>query len=72
MAALIILVWGPEALFDAGFQMTFLSVTVIAGVVVPWIERTSDPYRRALCNLHVSALTAAHHPCSSSFVSICA
>ena len=67
VAALIILVWGPEALFDAGFQMTFLSVTVIAGVVVPWIERTSDPYRRALCNLHVLRADRAHQPLQQQF-----
>jgi competence protein ComEC len=67
IAALVILIWTPDALFDASFQMTFLSVVVIAGVVVPWIERTSDPYRRALKNLHVLRADRAHAPLQQQF-----
>ena len=66
-AALLILAWDPEALFDASFQMTFLSVAVIAGVVVPWIERTSDPYRKALRNLHVLRADRAFQPLQQQF-----
>lgn len=67
IAAMLILACDPEALFDAGFQMTFLSVIVIAGVVVPWIDRTSDPYRRALRNLHVLRADRAFHPVQQQF-----
>ncbi len=67
VAAVLILAWDPEALFDASFQMTFLSVAVIAGVVVPWIERTSDPYRRALRNLHVLRADRAFQPLQQQF-----
>jgi competence protein ComEC len=50
-AALILLVLDPRALFDAGFQLTFLAVVAIAGIGVPLLERTSEPYRRALRQL---------------------
>ncbi len=50
-AALALLVLDPGALFDAGFQLTFLSVLAIAGIGLPLIERTSHPYRRALRHL---------------------
>ena len=42
------LIWDPELLFEAGFQMSFLAVAMIAGVGVPLLELTVEPYRRAL------------------------
>ncbi len=47
-AALLLLVIAPATLFDASFQLTFLSVLAIAGIGVPLLERTSQPYREAL------------------------
>ena len=47
-AALAVLVWSPAALFDAGFQLTFLALVAISGIGLPVLERTSQPYRRAL------------------------
>ena len=47
-AALGILLLEPHALLDPSFQLTFLSVLAIAGIGIPLIERTSQPYRRAL------------------------
>ncbi len=38
----------PELLTDAGFQMSFLAVAVIAAIGGPMLERTIEPYRRAL------------------------
>ena len=67
IAALAILAWDPAALFDASFQLTFLSVAVIGGVAVPWIDRTSDPYRRALRNLHILRADRAHDPLQQQF-----
>jgi competence protein ComEC len=67
VAAQVILAWDPDALFDAGFQLTFLSVAVIAGVGVPWIERTSDPYRKALRNLHVLRFDRTFRPLQQQF-----
>lgn len=47
IAALTILVADPRSLFDPSFQLTFLSVAAIAGIGIPIIERTSEPYQRA-------------------------
>jgi len=47
-AALFVLVADPPALFDASFQMTFLSVLVIGGLGIPLLERTSQPWKSAL------------------------
>lgn len=43
VAAIVALLIDPHALFDAGFQMTFLAVLTIAGIAVPVIERTTAP-----------------------------
>lgn len=47
-AALVVLVIDPRAVSDSSFQLTFLSVLAISGIVVPLLERTSQPVRRAL------------------------
>jgi competence protein ComEC len=50
-AALVVLVYAPGALWEAGFQLTFLALLAISGISLPILERTSAPYRRALANL---------------------
>jgi competence protein ComEC len=50
-AALVVLVLSPAALFDAGFQLTFLALLAITGICLPILERTSTPYRSALRHL---------------------
>ena len=50
-AALVVLALSPEALFDPGFQLTFLALLAITGISVPLLERTSTPYRQALRHL---------------------
>ena len=50
-AALLALVITPRALFDAGFQMTFLAVLAIAGVAVPVLECSTARVREALYQL---------------------
>ncbi len=48
LAALAILAYDPKSLYEASFQLTFLSVAAIGGIGVPLLERTSEPYRDAL------------------------
>ncbi|MGO9439928.1 MAG: ComEC/Rec2 family competence protein [Terriglobales bacterium] len=48
IAALVLLLLNPRVLFDASFQMTFIAVLAIAGIGLPLLERTAEPYRRAL------------------------
>src|SRR5579884_163275 len=50
-AALGLLVANPDALFDAGFQMTLLTVLATAGIAVPVAEKSFAPYLRAMRNL---------------------
>ena len=49
-AALVMLAVNPAALFDAGFQMTLLSVLAVAGIAVPAAEKSFGPYLRATRN----------------------
>lgn len=50
-AALGLLVIKPQALLDAGFQMTLLSVLAIAGIAAPIADKTFAPYLAALRDL---------------------
>ncbi len=50
-AALVVLVLSPSALFDAGFQLTFLALLAITSISLPLLERTSARYRDALRHL---------------------
>jgi competence protein ComEC len=51
LAALILLIARPSALGDASFQLSFLAAGVIAGLAMPWIDRSSGPYREGLAHL---------------------
>ena len=48
IAGLAVLVWNPAALFDAGFQLTFLAVLTIGGIGLPLLERSTGRFRSAL------------------------
>ena len=47
-AALGVLIFDPRSLFGASFQLTFLSVLIIAAIGVPVLERTTQPYAKGL------------------------
>ena len=51
IAGLGILVAAPRTLFEASFQLTFLSVIAVAGIAVPILQRTLYPFQRALRNV---------------------
>jgi competence protein ComEC len=46
--ALILLYLRPAWLFESGFQLSFAAALLIVCVAVPILERTTEPYRRAL------------------------
>jgi competence protein ComEC len=48
MAALILLAAKPLAVRDSSFQLTFLAIGCIAGLAAPWLEKTVQPYVKAL------------------------
>ncbi len=62
VAALLLLVARPSWLFDASFQLSFLAASVIAGLSLPWIERSSGPYRAGLAHLDDVTRDSAHPP----------
>ncbi len=51
IAALGILLVNPRTLFEASFQLTFLSVIAVAGIAVPMLRRTIYPLQTGLRNL---------------------
>src|SRR5208283_3937631 len=62
LAALAILLWKPSALSDSSFQLSFLAAGVIAALAIPWIERTSEPYRVGLRHLGDVTRDGAYPP----------
>ena len=50
-AALVVLALTPSALFEPGFQLTFLALLAITGISVPVLQRTFGPYSAALRHL---------------------
>jgi competence protein ComEC len=62
LAALAILVWKPSSLVDSSFQLSFLAAGVIAGLAIPWMERTSEPYFAGLAHLGDVTRDVVHPP----------
>lgn len=61
-AALILLIADPRVLLGASFQMTFLCVALVAGIGIPVLERTIQPYAHGLRNLNALAWDGALPP----------
>jgi competence protein ComEC len=66
-AALALLFWKPSSLLDSSFQLSFLAAGVIAGLALPWMDRTSAPYRQGLRHLGDVTRDAAHPPKVAQF-----
>lgn len=66
-AALGLLLVDPKVLFGASFQLTFLSVLLIAAVGIPILERTSQPYSRGLRYLDSTSYDATVPPRVAQF-----
>jgi competence protein ComEC len=67
LAALILLVAKPLALRDSSFQLTFVAIGCIAGLALPWLEMTVQPYARALRGWRDVTRDAAHEPRAIQF-----
>ena len=67
LAALIILVWRPSSLADSSFALSFVAAGVIAALAIPWIERSSEPYRNGLRHLGDVTRDGAHPPKIAQF-----
>jgi competence protein ComEC len=66
-AALVLLLWKPSSLTDSSFQLSFLAASVIAGLALPWMSRTSAPYRNGLRHLGDVTRDGAHAPKIAQF-----
>jgi competence protein ComEC len=66
-AVLVVLALSPAALFEPGFQLTFLALLGITGISVPLLERTSNPYRQALAHLDSTAYDLSLDPRIAQF-----
>jgi competence protein ComEC len=67
IAAMILLIAKPSSLFDSSFQLSFLAAGVIAALAIPWMERSSEPYRNGLNHLGDVTRDAGHAPKISQF-----
>ncbi|MFZ3218174.1 MAG: ComEC/Rec2 family competence protein [Candidatus Acidiferrales bacterium] len=67
IAALLLLIWKPSALGDSSFQLSFLAAGVIAALALPWMERTSAPYRAGLKHLGDVTRDTSHAPKIAQF-----
>ena len=62
LAALLILFWKPSSLADSSFELSFLAASVIAALALPWMDRTSAPYRAGLNHLGDVTRDIVHSP----------
>lgn len=67
LAALLLLLADPLLVEDSSFQLTFLAIACIGAVAVPWIERTMQPYAKALGGWRDVTRDAAHEPRAAQF-----
>jgi competence protein ComEC len=67
LAGLAILADRPSELTDASFLLSFLAAGSIAAFALPWIDASSEPYRRALDHLGDVTRDGAHVPRAAQF-----
>jgi competence protein ComEC len=67
IAALLLLVARPLALRDSSFQLTFVAIGCIAGLALPWLARTVQPYVKALRGWRDVTRDVAHEPRAIQF-----
>jgi len=67
LAALILLVSKPLAIRDSSFQLTFVAIGCIAGLALPWLERTAQLYARAIRGWRDVTRDAAHQARQAQF-----
>lgn len=67
VAALAILIARPLAIRDSSFQLTFVAIGCIAGLAIPWLAATVQPYARALRGWRDITHDAGHAPLAAQF-----
>jgi competence protein ComEC len=67
LAAMALLLARPLALRDSSFQLTFVAIGCIAGLALPWLAVTVQPYIKALRGWRDVTRDAAHKPRVAQF-----
>jgi competence protein ComEC len=67
VAAMFVLAFDPRALYEPGFQMTFLVILAVAGIASPLIERWLKPHEKALRHLELTRIDASLPPRLAQF-----
>jgi competence protein ComEC len=67
LAAMALLLARPLALRDSSFQLTFVAIGCIAGLALPWLAATVQPYVKALRGWRDVTRDAAHEPRVAQF-----
>ena len=65
--AIVYLIYDPSQLFEAGFQMSFLSVAAIGLLAIPVLEGTSTLYARGLVGITQSSRVPRLPPRAAQF-----
>lgn len=67
LAALVLLLYRPAWLFETGFELSFTAALLIAGLAVPILMLTTEPYRRALGRIEQDGLDISFEPRLAQF-----
>jgi len=67
LAAMVLLLARPLAVRDSSFQLTFVAIGCIAGLALPWLASTVQPYVAALRGWRDVTRDAAHEPRVAQF-----
>lgn len=67
IAALVLLIAQPLAIGESSFQLTFVAIGCIAGLALPYLEKTSQPYAKALRGWRDVTRDAVHEPKAAQF-----
>jgi competence protein ComEC len=66
-AALCLLAVDAHALFDAGLEMTLLTVVAVAGIAIPLLERSTAPFLLATRSIAIVGMDTAFEPRLAQF-----
>jgi competence protein ComEC len=67
VAAIAILLFRPSEIAQASFQLSFLAAGIIGAIAEPLVQRTAEPYRRALDHLGDVTRDNSHAPKAAEF-----
>jgi competence protein ComEC len=67
LAALAILIVRPLAIRDSSFQLSFVAIGCIAGLAIPWLAATVQPYALALRGWRDVTRDSGHEPRAAQF-----